>query len=122
VSVCPRTDQRGVASGGNCTIGAVEVIPGHIITITTTSLPPGTVGQPYSVQLHAVGGTPPYTWNKYGPIGMATLPRGVSLSLSGLISGTPKRAGTYTFTVKCLDSSRSHRIQGTQRLTLTINP
>jgi hypothetical protein len=28
VSVCPRTDQRGVASVGNCTIGAVEVPPG----------------------------------------------------------------------------------------------
>ena len=92
------------------------------ITITTISLPPGTVGVPYSVQLEAVGGTPPYTWNKYLPKGMGKLPLGVILSKSGLISGTPKRAGTYTFTVKCLDASHSHKTQATQALTLTINP
>jgi alpha-tubulin suppressor-like RCC1 family protein len=91
------------------------------ITITTTSLPPGTVGVPYSVQLEAVGGTPPYTWNKYPPKGMGTLPRGLILSKSGLISGTPKQAGTHTFTVKCLDSSHSRKTQAIQTLTLTIN-
>lgn len=83
---------------------------------------PGTVGQPYSVQLEAVGGTPPYTWSKYPLKGMGTLPRGVTLSKSGLISGIPKRAGTYTFVVRCLDSSHSHKTQVTQALTLTINP
>jgi Putative Ig domain len=53
---------------------------------------------------------------------MGTLPRGVILSKSGLILGTPKQAGTYTFTVKCLDASHSHKNQGIQQLTLTINP
>jgi alpha-tubulin suppressor-like RCC1 family protein len=96
--------------------------PNVAVTITTTSLPDGTLGQPYSFQLQAIGGTLPYTWNKYGPIGMGTLPLGVSLSRSGLISGTPMRAGTYTIVVKCLDSSHSHKTQGTQKLTLTINP
>jgi len=107
-----------VATGSGPT--DVAVGPGPVI-ITTTSLPPGTVGQPYSVQLEAVGGTPPYTWNKYLPKGMGILPRGVGLSKSGLISGTPKRAGTYPITVKCLDST-SRRTQATQTLTLTINP
>ena len=36
----------------------------------------------------------------------------MTLSRSGLISGTPKRAGTYTIVVKCLDSSHSHKTQG----------
>jgi hypothetical protein len=93
---------------------------GHV-TITTTTLPPGTVGQPYSFQLQATGGTPPYTWNKYPPKGQGVLPLGLHLSKSGLISGTPKRSGTYTITVKCLDSSHSHKTQAIQTLTLVIN-
>jgi alpha-tubulin suppressor-like RCC1 family protein len=106
------------SASGYAVVSAPNVAP----TITTTSLPPGTVGVPYSIQLEAVGGTPPYTWNKYQQKGMGTLPRDVILSKSGLISGTPKRAGTYTFTVKCLDTSHSHKTQAIQTLTLTINP
>ena len=47
VTVCPRTDQRGVASdpGFNCTIGAVEVLPtgtlsGHIYLCSAPRRPP----------------------------------------------------------------------------------
>ena len=113
-----------VATGSGPTDIAVGTpqSPSTQVTITTTSLPPGTVGVPYSVQLEAVGGTPPYTWNKYPPKGMGTLPRGLILSKSGLISGTTKRDGTYTITVKCLDSSHSHKTQATQVLTIVINP
>lgn len=95
---------------------------GSQVVITTTSLPDGTVGQPYSFQLEAIGGTPPYTWNKYPPKGNGTLPPWLHLPTSGLISGTPKRSGTFTLVVKCLDSSHSHKTQGVQQLTLTINP
>jgi hypothetical protein len=90
-------------------------------TITTTSLPPGAVGVPYSFQLQAMGGTPPYTWNKYPPNGQGFQPLGLHLSMSGLISGTPRRAGTYTITVRCLDTNRAHKTQAIQTLTLTIN-
>ncbi len=91
------------------------------ITITTTTLPPGTVGQPYSFQLQSTGGIPPYTWNKYNPVGNGVLPRGLSLSRTGLISGVPKRLGSFTFTVKCLDSSHSHKLQAVATFTLTIS-
>jgi hypothetical protein len=40
VQVCPRVDQRGVASVGNCTIGAVEVAPCTRDSIPTSSAPP----------------------------------------------------------------------------------
>jgi len=53
-----------------------------------------TVGQPDSLQMTATGGTTPYTWSASG------LPAGLSInSATGLISGTPTTAGTYTVTV-----------------------
>ena len=106
------------ALAGYVIVGA----PGGAVTITTSSLPDGTVGQPYSYQLQATGGTPPYTWNKYPPKGRGVLPIRLTLSKSGLISGTPKRTGTYTIVVKCLQANHSHKTQATQQLTITINP
>lgn len=50
--------------------------------------PSGFVGQPYSLQLIALAGCDLYRWEM--PNG--TLPRGLSLSSSGLVSGTPKSA------------------------------
>jgi hypothetical protein len=119
-----RGDSRPGVSGQNCDAGAYEYQSPDCahITITTTFIPDGTVGQPYSTQLTACGGTPPYTWNKYGPAGDGALPRRLALSRSGVISGTPKKAGSYTITVKCLDESHSHKTQATEQLTLIINP
>ncbi len=72
------------------------------LAITTTSLPAGTRGQAYSAPMAAMGGNPPYKW-KLAP-GSAKLPRGLRLNrATGVISGTPKRSGTYTFTVEVLD-------------------
>ena len=67
------------------------------VSISTTSLPSGTVGTSYSATLLANGGTPPYTWS----IPAASLPAGLSLaSSSGSISGTPSASGISTFTVE----------------------
>jgi len=63
------------------------------LTITTTSLPNGTVGAPYSQTLAASGGTTPYTWS----IASGTLPAGLLLSSAGVISGTPTAASGPTF-------------------------
>ena len=61
-------------------------------TITTTSLPGGTVGESYSATLEATGGATPYTWS----VASGSLPGGLSLSSAGVISGTPTTAGTST--------------------------
>lgn len=59
------------------------------ITITTTSLPAGTVGNPYAVTLAASGGTSPYKWSLTG----GSLPAGLSLNTAtGAITGTPSSA------------------------------
>jgi uncharacterized protein (TIGR03437 family) len=53
--------------------------------ITTRRLPKAQLGQPYLQSLSAIGGTPPYTYSTSGP----PLPRGITLSRDGSLSGTP---------------------------------
>jgi uncharacterized protein (TIGR03437 family) len=63
-------------------------------TITTTSpLPTGPVGVPYSQQLAATGGVPGP--NGYTFLVSGTLPPGINITSSGLLSGTPTQAGTF---------------------------
>ena len=93
----------GTAYGGgssNCPGGcgvAWSVSQG--LAITTTSLPAGAVGQQYQAQLAASGGQPPYTWS----LTSGSLPTGLNLSTSGLISGIPSGQGAFTFTVQVRD-------------------
>ncbi|MFE2752111.1 S8 family serine peptidase [Actinosynnema sp. NPDC059335] len=57
------------------------------------------VGSPASLQLTASGGTAPYSFSATG------LPPGLSISTSGLISGTPTTVGTYSVTATATDSA-----------------
>ncbi|MGA7241914.1 MAG: putative Ig domain-containing protein [Terracidiphilus sp.] len=73
------------------------------LTVTTTSLPNGIVGTVYSGTLKGSGGTTPYSWT----LTAGTLPAGLSLSSSGVISGTPTAAANATsLTFKVTDSSQ----------------
>jgi uncharacterized protein (TIGR03437 family) len=84
---------------------SIAVISG--ILITPTTLPGGTVGVPYSVQLTASNGVAPYTnWM----VTSGALPAGLTLNaISGLISGTPTTAtnGPANFTVTVQDARNS---------------
>jgi hypothetical protein len=86
------------------------------IAISTTSLTSGSVGVPYSASLTAIGGVPPYTWT----VTSGTLPGGLSLSTSGVISGTPTTQETQTFTVQAADS-QSTPATASASLSLTIS-
>jgi hypothetical protein len=79
----------------------LAIAPPSPITITNnSSLSPGTVGAAYTQQLAATGGVPPYTWS----VGSGTLPGGVSLDAAkGLLSGTPARAGSFSFQLTAVD-------------------
>lgn len=79
-------------------------------TIQTTALPPGDVGVAYSMQLVATGGTGAYAWS----VSSGSLPAGLTLSSSGLISGTPTALGSSTFTVRVADQAgKTHTRQFT---------
>lgn len=80
--------------------GAGSPLIPTVLTITTTSLPNGSIGSPYDVFMTAAGGTPPYMW----AITAGALPPGLSMSPEGEISGTPTTTGTFDFTVQVTDS------------------
>jgi hypothetical protein len=82
-------------------------------SITTTTLPGGTVGQPYNQTLQATGGIGALSWSFTG-----SLPAMLSFSPSGVISGTPTNAGTSNFTVTVRDTLN---LSDTQALSITIS-
>jgi hypothetical protein len=71
------------------------------LDFVTESLPAGTVNQAYSFQIDVCCGTPPYTFS----IHSGSLPTGLSLSSSGLISGTPTSVQYTTVFIRLTDSA-----------------
>lgn len=70
-------------------------------TVSPTSLPIMTAGQPYSHTISASGGAGPYTFS----ISSGSMAPGLTLNAStGVISGTPTVSGTANFTVAAADS------------------
>ncbi len=101
-------------SGGTGTQGYSFVV-NPAVTFTTTTLPATTAGIAYSQQLATTGGTSPTTF----AVTTGTLPAGVTLSMAGLLSGTPTTAGSSAVTVTATDAAGA---KATQDLTLLINP
>ena len=96
-SFCPSQDQRGAArpQGARCDAGAYEA--GGIESITPPGSTSATVDTPFTLSLSATGfdsGT--FVWDDAG----TTLPPGLTLSSTGVISGTPTTPGTYAFTAR----------------------
>jgi hypothetical protein len=89
------------------------------LSVATGSLPAGTVNIPYSQTLAASSGVQPYTWSLAGG---TLLPAGLTLTSSGVISGTPIATGTTNFTVQVVDSSEPAHQTATANLSITINP
>jgi len=74
------------------------------LSIATTSLPNGTLDQPYSQIVQASGGVRPFTWSVTG-----TLPHNLGLVSSATntatIAGTPDTAAQAAFIVMVVDSA-----------------
>lgn len=88
--------------------------PLPLITIQPTSLTSGTANTVYSTALSAFGGTGQnYTFS----IASGSLPLGMTISNTGILSGTPLTTGTYNFVVQAVDPLGN---TGTQSYTLVI--
>jgi hypothetical protein len=90
----------------------LTIAAGPALSITTTSLPPATVGAPYSQSLSAFGGSGKYTWSVSG------LPQGLTSDTNGLISGTPAAAGSFPLNLTVRDTSEN---TVTATVTLQVN-
>lgn len=66
-------------------------------------IPPGSVSTPYSHQMSAYGGSGSYTWS----IWSGSLPAGLSLSSTGVISGTPTTSGYTLVYIRITDTTNS---------------
>ena len=87
-------------------------VPDSPPTVTTETLPGGTIDTPYSQRLFA-NGTEPIAWE----VSDGKLPEGLNLNeTTGVISGTPTAAGTATFIVK----AKNHNGLDMKTLSITI--
>ena len=82
-------------------------------SITTYSLPAAMLNAAYSQALAASSASDFQAWQVIS----GALPAGLSLSLGGVISGSPTATGTSTFTVQMMDAAQQY---ATQTLSLTV--
>ncbi|WP_237155079.1 putative Ig domain-containing protein [Oryzibacter oryziterrae] len=80
---------------------SLRVMATIAVTTATGTVPDANVGSHYSLQFTASGGTAPYAFTL---VARSSFPAGLSLSRSGLLSGTPTTAGNYSFRMKVTDS------------------
>jgi photosystem II stability/assembly factor-like uncharacterized protein len=104
------TDAAGCTGSRNYTL----TINCPAIIVSPSSLPGGTVGEPYSQMITATGGTAPYSFS----VTSGSLPLGLMLS-GGTLSGTPTTQGTFNFTVTATDANGC---EGSRGYTVVIAP
>ena len=87
--------------------------PGGITFTSTSPLPAGAVGAPYSLNLGISGGVAPYSWTAAG-----TFPPGLGLGpTTGSVTGVPTTAGNFSFTITVTDATGA---SASQPFTMTI--
>ena len=84
------------------------------IAVTPATIATAIAGTAYSVALAGSGAVAPYSFS----LGGGTLPTGITLSATGVLSGTPTASGSFPFSVTVRDTNGQ---TGTASLTLVVN-
>jgi len=79
----------------------LSVSPCATVSVSPATVPVGQTLNFYNQALTASGGTPAYTF----AVTVGSLPPGLSLSSSGLLSGTPTTPGIFSFSVRATDAN-----------------
>lgn len=96
---------------GKTTYGSI--LSFQTLAITTASLPNGSLGTAYSASLAGSGGSSSYTWSATG------LPTGITMSSSGVISGSTAVSGSATVDVTMTDASNGETTTKTYTITFS---
>jgi hypothetical protein len=109
--ISPGAPQNTKPGGQNNSsfIAKIATLPSDCpaITVGPQPLSPAVLSRNYNLQLTATGGAPPYTFTQAAGFGQNNLPVGLSLSTSGIISGTPTSTNfaSYLVTVQAVDAN-----------------
>jgi hypothetical protein len=95
-------DDGGTDAGTDAGTGGGSDAGPTTLALESDGLATGVEGAPYSGQLRAHGGTPPYTFTAAAA---AALPAGLTLNGEGQLSGTPAAAGMFYLSVDVTDAS-----------------
>lgn len=114
-----RSETTGGGTYYNASLGIQQSIdlsnPPAGLAVSTTSLPDASWNTGYYAKLVATGGTPVFEWK----VASGSLPPGLTLSPSGIVTGSATAEGTYAFTVEASDRLG----QSAQKaLLLTVRP
>jgi NAD(P)-dependent dehydrogenase (short-subunit alcohol dehydrogenase family) len=80
----------------------VRLVVAKRLTFSKVRLKAARAGVAYRAKLRLVGGAAPLTRTSRGKV-----PRGLKVTKTGLLLGTPTAAGTYRFTVTAVDALRA---------------
>jgi hypothetical protein len=108
------TDASSPTQVAQATLSLTVVPPPGRLAIVTASLPRAVTSTPYQALLQATGGMTPYAWSLAG----GALPPGLTITSTGSIVGTTTIAGSFSFTVRVVDSS-SPQQNAEKRLSIT---
>ncbi|RKN85764.1 hypothetical protein D7M11_05340 [Paenibacillus ginsengarvi] len=107
------TDDQSATANQSFT---VVIEPPEPLKFGTTSLPSGKVGVTYApVTIESSGGFGKRTYSLVS----GALPPGMAFSSSGIFSGKPSVAGSYTFTVRVTDGQPA---SANQTFTVVVSP
>ncbi|HEX8821715.1 MAG TPA: Ig domain-containing protein, partial [Archangium sp.] len=81
------------------------------LCMRTRAVPDARVGTEYTHALQTTGGAGTLQWSYTG-----TLPPGITLGTTGVLSGTPTQAGSYEFTVSATDVFDKPQVQLTLKV------
>ncbi len=102
---------NGCPATASATVTSSTAVIGVMNPLTTTA----TTGSAFSQTFTATGGSGPYAYSLAG----GTLPTGLMLSPTGVLSGTPTQAGTFTITAQATEAGGCRGTGGDYVLAIT---
>jgi large repetitive protein len=107
-------EATGVAKDFSGTRVDTKQLTVNVVALAATlSRPTAEAGVPFRASLVGSGGQAPYRWSATGA------PAGLTVAADGTLSGTPKRAGSYTFGAHVVDATGA---ESTLQMRLVVRP